>query len=396
MKYRIIFFLLLGIDAAILFFEISHISISYNEAELLYGNFSFLQLLTNTSLKLFGNNDLGLRLSMIILHVSSAVLIYLLSAYYLKSPRNRLWLLFIFILLPGVVSSALIVNHAGLIIFGLLLYVYFEKRFNSYVSNSLLLFYAFIDPGFSYLFLALIIYSLFAKDKLSLIYNIILYSLNIYLYGIHIQGFPSGHFLDTLGVYSAIFTPIIFIYLVYVLYRRFLSDEVDKLWYISTTALLVSLLLSFRQRVDIEIFAPYLIVALPLAAQTFASSYRVRLKQHRKGYRLIFVISVVFLLLNTLIVFFNRELYLILDNPKKHFAYDMHIAKDLAKKLHSQKIDCVTSDKKMQLRLKFYGIEKCNKYILEKVPLKSKKRVNVTIGYKDIIIYKANVTKLNN
>ena len=304
--------------------------------------------------------------------------------------------MFVFILLPGVVSAALILNHAGMIIFGLLLYVYLDKKSNNIYINILLLFYAFIDSGFAYLFVGLAIYNLFEKNRILFVYNICLYLVSIYLYGVRIEGFPSGHFLDTLGVYSAIFTPIIFIYLIYILYRRFLSDEVDKLWYISSTALLISLMLSFRQRINLEVFAPYLIIALPLAAQTFATSYRVRLREHRKNYRVIFIVSIIFLLLNTLIVFFNRELYLILDNPKKHFAYNMHVAKELARELQAKNIDCVRTDKKMQLRLKFYGIRQCNKNLLQKVSLTNNLKTNVTISYKNKIIYKANVTKLNN
>ncbi|WP_297443491.1 hypothetical protein [Sulfurimonas sp.] len=333
---------------------------------------------------------------MVVLHLLSDVLIYLLSAYYVKSQRNRLWILFIFILLPGVVSSALIVNHAGVVIFGLLLYVYLDKKLSINYTNILLLIFALIDPGFAYLFLGLVVYSLFEKNKIFFVYNTLLYALNIYIYGFHIQGVPSGHFLDTMGVYSAIFTPIIFIYLVYVLYRKFLSDEIDKLWYISSTVLFISMMLSFRQRIEIEVFAPYLIIALPLAGETFASSYRVRLKEHRKKYRLIFIISVLFLLLNTLIVFFNKELYIFLENPKKHFAYNMHVAKELAKELKSQNIDCVSTNKKMQLRLKFYNIEKCEQFKLKELPLRSKQTTNVTIRYSNKIIYKAHVTKINN
>jgi hypothetical protein len=321
---------------------------------------------------------------------------YLISKKYLKLERNRLWLVFIFIFLPGVVSSALIVNHAGLIIFGLLLYVYLIEKVKSQYINILLFMYAIVDSGFAYLFIGLIIYYLFKKDRMMLLYSIGLYLLNVYIYGINIHGYPSGHFLDTIGIYSAIFTPIIFIYLVYILYRRFLTDDINSLWYIASTALLISLLLSFRQRVDVEVFAPYLIVALPLAAQTFASSYRVRLKEHRRKYRLIFILSIIFLLLNTFIVFFNRELYLFIENPKKHFAYDMHVAKHLSKVLKYRHINCIDTNKKMQLRLRFYGIKKCEQNLLKEIPLLSKEKSNVTISYKNIIIYKAYVTKLNN
>jgi len=395
MKYKIILFLILGIDALVLFFETSHISISSSGASLLYGDFSFLQLLVKTSLNIFGHNDFGLRFIFITMHILSAFLIYLISKRYLKSERNRIWLVLTFVLLPGVVSSAIMVNHAGFIIFGLLLYLYLEEKLPPTLMNILLFFYALVDVGFVYLFLGLALYNLFHKKKADFIYNIGLFFLSSYLYGFDIYGFPRGHFLDTIGVYSAIFNPIIFIYIFYVLYRRYLADKRDKLWYISSTALLFSLLISFRQRVDIEHFAPYLIIALPLAAQTFASSYRVRLKEHRNGYKAIFVVSFVLLILNTLLVFFNKEIYLVLDNPKKNFAYNMHIAKELAQELKDKGYSCVSTDKKMQMRLRFYEIGKCKENRLQEMSLQTKKAADVTIRYKNKVLYRAVVTKLN-
>ena len=395
MKYKLILFLILGIDAFILFFETSHISIASSEASLLYGDFSFLQLLVKASLSIFGHNDFGLRFIFIMMHILSALLMYSISKQYLSSERNRLWLVLTFVLLPGVVSSAIMVNHAGFIIFGLLLYLYLQERVSKLFINILLFVYALIDVGFVYLFLGLAFYYLFNKNKKEFIYNLGLFSLSSYLYGFDIYGFPRGHFLDTIGVYGAIFNPIIFVYIFYVLYRRYLADKRDKLWYIASTALLFSLLISFRQRIDIEHFAPYLIIALPLAAQTFSSSYRVRLKEFRKGYRAIFIVSFILLILNTLLVFFNKELYLILDNPKKNFAYNMHVAKPLAKILHKKNILCVDTNEKMQIRLRFYSIGKCEQNILKSLPLKSKKRPDVTISYKNRTLYKATVTKLN-
>ncbi len=396
MKYRIILFLILGIDALILFFEASHISISSSGADILYGKFSFLQLLVKSSLALFGHNAFGLRFVFIVMHLLSAVLIYLISGRYLTSERNRLWLMLTFVLLPGVISSALMVNHAGPVIFGLLVYLYLEEKCSKLFINLLLFVYALIDMGFVYLFLGLALYALSHKHKKEFAYNITLFFLSSYLYGFDIYGFPRGHFLDTIGIYSAIFTPVIFIYLFYVLYRRYLVDKRDKIWYIASTALLISLLISFRQRINIEHFAPYLIVALPLAAQTFASSYRVRLKEHRRGYRAIFILAFVLLIGNTLVVFFNKELYLVLDNPKKNFAYNVHIAKELAEKLKAKGIHCVTTDEKMQKRLRFYDVKKCTENILKELPYKSKKEESVTISYKNKILYKATVTKLNN
>ncbi len=396
MMLKYVFFLILGVDTFILFLQTSHISISYEEAFLLYGDFSVLSFLTSLSLKLFGQTDFALRLVMILFHLSSAVLMYEISKRYISLERNRLWLLLVFILLPGVVSSAVIVNSAGMIIFGLLLFVYLSEKVSQHYLNILLFLYALSDIGFTYLFLGLAVYYSMHKKKYNFIYVILLYLLTSYLYGFEVTGSPSGHFLDTIGVYSAIFTPIIFIYLFYALYRRYISSEIDMLWYLSSTVLILSLILSFRQRIPLEHFAPYLIIALPLAAQSFISSYRVRLKKYRKGYKLAFILSFIFLISNTLAVFFNKELYAFIPNPKNHFAYEMHVAKELAQILKEKNILCLTTDTKMQKRLKFYGIRKCKNILLAETSLNTKKVTDVTIAYKISVLYKADVTIVNN
>lgn len=396
MKYKIILFIILGLDAFILLFQTTQISISPSETSLLYGNASFLQQLVKLSLTTFGQNDFGLRAIMIFFHLLSAWLLYEISAKYLTQKRNRLWLVAIFVLLPGVISSAVVVSHAGFIIFGLFFYIYLSQKLNGYYINILLLMYALLDGGFVYLFLGLALYYLFQKNKILFFYNIFLMGVSIYIYGLNISGIPSGHFLDTIGVYSAIFSPIVFIYIFYALYRGYLNDESDKIWYISSTVLLFSLLLSFRQRVEIELFAPYLILALPLAAKTFEHSYRVRLKNFRKRYRIIFVLAFIFLIFNTLLVLFNKELYLLIQNPKKHFAYNMHIAKELANSLKSMNIFCVNTNEDMQRRLKFYSIDKCDENILTETDVNSVGPRSVTVSYKDKVLYRANVTKVNN
>ena len=393
--HRYILFSILGIDAIILFSQVSQVSISAAEASILYGDFSFLQLLMKISLYIFGENDFALRFIAILLHILSVILMYLISGRYIAQERNKLWLLLMFILLPGVVSSAIVISSASIIIFGLLFYIYVYDKVSSYILNALLLLYAIIDVGFVYLFLGLAIYYLFQKDKKLFLYNIFLYFLSSFIYGFDASGYPSGHFLDIIGVYSAIFTPIIFIYMFYALYRRYLTNKTDVVWYISSTALIFSLLLSFRQSIPIENFAPYLIIALPLAAQTFIASYRVRLKQHRYRYKAAFIIAFVFLLFNTFVVFFNKDLYLIIENPKKHFAYDMHIAKELAQKLKNENYSCVVTYLDMQKRLRFYNIGYCEQNRLTELPLESSNRGDVTISYKNKILYKANVTNLN-
>ncbi|MFA6197099.1 MAG: hypothetical protein WC656_10705 [Sulfurimonas sp.] len=395
MMTKFLLFFIIGLDAFILILQTSTISISYHEASLLYGDFSFLQLITQASLYYFGQNDLALRLPMILLHMLSVLLIYTISKKYLKDDRNRIWLVLLFILLPGVLSSAILVDSAGLIIFGLLLFVYIYENYSKKHAYILLSLLSVIDGGFVYLFLSLIFFALYNKDKIFFIFNTVAFLLSMFLYGIRTDGLPEGYLLDAIGLYSAVFTPIIFIYIFYILYRRYLTKEIDLLWFISAIVFGFSLLLSFRQSIHIEHFAPYVILALPLAAQTFYSSYRVRLKMFRGKYKTIFAVSLIFLLINSFVVFFNKELYLFIENPKKHFAYKMHVAKELASELKKRDVSCVHMDNDMTKRLKFYGVDKCDMFDVIEYDIHNIEKDNVTISYKNRPIYSASVTKIN-
>jgi hypothetical protein len=395
MNVRYILFLILGLDALTLVLQSGELSISYYEALLVSGDFSFLQLLIKSSIFIFGQNDYALRLPMIVLHLSSAILLFKISKNYLKLERNRIWLLLIFILLPGVMSSAIIVNSAGLILFALLLFVYVYENHSIKTTYILLFCYMLIEGSFAILFVALALFSLYKKERNNFLFSTALFFGSLLLYGIDTHGSPKGYFIDSIGIYAAIFSPIIFIYLVYVLYRRYLTKDLDILWFIATVALVFSLLLSFRQRITIEYFAPYLILALPLVAQTFEHSYRVRLDLFRKKYRWVFIISLALLFVNSSVMFFNKYLYQIIKEPKKHFSYNMHIAKELSKELKSRDIYCVNTDKKMQKRLEFYGVTKCNNLILRENSLNFTKTDDVTISYINRVVYNASVTNLN-
>lgn len=396
MKYKLIFLLLVGLDALNLVYQTSEISISYGESLILYGDFSPLQAIIKISISIFGQNDFGLRFPMILTHILSVILFFNISKHYIENDRYRLWLVLIFILLPGVLSSAIIIDTAGLIIFGLLLFIWLYVNQYKKTYYSLLIFFAFIDNSYIYLFLALSIFSIYIKDRVFFILNISMFLISVFLFGIDAHGSPKGHFLDALGLYAAIFSPIVFLYTVFVIYRKYLTKELDIIWFISSTALIVSLILSFRQSITIEHFAPYLIIALPMVASSFISSYRVRLKQFRQGYKMMFIVSIGLLFINTIIVLFNKELYRVIENPKKHFVYKFHIAKELANELNKKSINCLDTDKQMQKRLYFYGITKCDKYrlIVHKVNIENKS--SVTISYKNRSVYSANVTNINN
>jgi hypothetical protein len=395
MKYIIIFVFILGLDALNLIYQTSQISISYRESLILYGDFSLLQLIVKLSMMVFSQNDFALRLPSIVVHLTSVVLMFSISKYYVKDIGSRLWLVIIFVLLPGVLSSALVVDKAGFIIFGLLLFIWLYLNEHKKSYYALLVFYTLIDNSFTYLFLALSLYSIYKKNKEFFIFNISAFFITIFLYGVDAHGTPAGHFLDALALYAAIFSPIVFIYIVFILYRKYLDNKNDIIWFISITGFLVSIALSFRQDIKIEHFAPYLIVALPLATKQFLNSYRVRLRQFRKTYRVLFQISLVLLILNVVVVVFNKELYRVIDKPRKHFIYNYHVAKELAKELKNRGISCVKTRNRMQKRLHFYGVTKCDNYILETSFKNQENLENVTISYKNRPIYTASVTKIN-
>ncbi len=396
MSKKYILPLLMAIDIAILFFEASLLSVSYNEAHTYFGYHGVVGYLSHLFTSVFGQNDFALRLPMILLHIGSVQLLYLISKEYLKEERERIILVLIYMILPGVISAALLVNMTGFVIFAIFLFVYiFLKHDEGLITYILLGIYLFLDHAFFYLFLGLFFYALYKKRSFLAVYSFILMSANLYLFGTDIGGYPTGHFLDALAVYSAIFSPLVFVYIVYVLYRRFLTGKIDLLWFLATTALLVSLLLSLRQRVHLEYYAPYLLLALPLAGQTFVASYKVRLPRFRRGYKLLFNLALFFLSVNFILVLANRYLYIVLDKPKKHFAYDNNIAKELASNLKNSGVICVRTDYKMQLRLRFYGIDECDRYKLSFVAEENENSKNVTVSYMSKPVYTIYVTKVN-
>lgn len=394
MREKAFLIALLGINLLVLILQIKGLSIGYHEAQILYGDFSPLQFIISSSLHIFGENDYALRIPMILLHLFSTVLLYGISKHFVSRPNDRLWIVLIYVLLPGVTSAALVVDNAGLIITSLFLFVYIYVNYGRYALLLLPLLLV-VDPSIAYLFFAIALYGIYKKEYVYMVSGSVFLVLSLSIVGLHIGGSPESHFLDTLGVYAAIFSPIVFLYLFYVLYRRMMAKEWDLVWMIAMSTFIISLLLSFRQKVEIQTFAPFLLIALPLAAQTFLHTYRIRLREFRRRYQILFYSAFILLIVNVLAVFFNHYLYRFLDNPKHHFSYPMHVVKELSVVLHKENIRCVDAgDKKLQLRLHFYGITHCQDYRLEEAATKNGNKV--TISYINTPIYKTYVTKVNN
>ena len=69
--------------------------------------------------------------------------------------------------------------------------------------------------------------------------------------------------------------------------------------------------------------------------------------------------------INVILTFVNKPLYLILQNPSKHFVYQYHFVKELAEELSNRGVKSVTTDNlELALRLKFYKIGQGDDYFL--------------------------------
>ncbi|TLD80670.1 hypothetical protein LS70_008860 [Helicobacter sp. MIT 11-5569] len=350
-------FVLCCLSLGSLLWLLSTLSISYDEAKEFFNPSSFGGFAGAYSVRLFGQNDFALRLPFLLLHFCNASLMFYLSKGFLKRPSDAIFATLLFCLLPGVNAVALLVSNAGIVIFFTLLLCIFVQKYEK-IPFWLLIVLAFIDASFALLFLALIFYAIARKEtKLILIY-LILFALNMYCFGLEIGGHPKGYFLDTNGHLMLIFSPLLYLYFLYMLYRYFNAKTKPLMWYISLCALMFIWLLSLRQRVQIELFAPFLLLGIPLMVSLYFSGLRVRLPQFRARYRIPFLATFIVLLAVSATLFLSKPLFVFLPQANEHFAYRHFIAKELAQALESKGIKSIKTDAKMQERLKFYGISK--------------------------------------
>ncbi len=385
-KQDLIFYSLLALIVGILMYVSNTLSISYKEALNVFENSSLLTYITKVSLYIFGQNDLALRVPFILFYALSVLLMYKLTKNYFRFEKDRLITICLFMILPGVLSASLLVNSSIIVIFFTLLYIYLFRYKNDY-SYILMVLLLFVDNSFAILYLAMFIYAFKNEDKKTLIFSGTFFILSLILYGFETSGKPKGYFLDTFAIYATVFSPLLFIYFVYTIYRVGIKEEKTLIWYISTTALILSLLLSFRQKIYIEDFAPYVVISLPFMIKHFFHSYRVRLDKFRIKHKIIASMVIFMLLLNASLTVVNKPLYFFLSDPTKHFAYKYHVVKELSFMLKSLNVKQVsTFDEKLQLRLKFYDIEEGTNYLLTDYKIEKENYRILNINYHGINI----------
>lgn len=354
----------LSIFVMILIMVANSLSVSYEESLNILVNKSVLTYITKPFVYIFGHNDIAVRLPFILLYAASVILMYLLTKDYFKKEIDRLINISLFMLLPGIISASLLINSSIVAIFCTLLYLYYYKTYKKH-NYYLLFLFLFVDNSFAILFLALFFYALNKKENRLLVISLVLFGLSMTIYGFDAGGKPRSYFFDTFGTYASIFSPLLFVYFFYSMYRVGLKGNRSIFWYISVTALAFSFLLSFRQRVPIEDFAPYVVITVPIMVKLFLHTLRIRLPEFRTKTYSIAKLTLFIMLINIVTLLYSKPIYLVLDNPKRHFAYDYHFAKEISNILKENGIDNVlTLNYELKKRLEFYGIKEGDDYIL--------------------------------
>lgn len=353
--------LLFIVSFGFLLFAISNLSISFYEADILYNQKNLASLIANLSCKIFGYNDFALRIPFIFIHFANVILLYKLAKTMLKRKFDRILSVILYMCLPGVLTSAIVLNPAGLVIFFTLLILYFEANGDKTALFITLLISVFVDSSFYIFYLCLFFYALNRHKKELLLISFLLFVCCIMFYEINTSGKPRGYFLDTLGIYAAAFSPILLLFFIYTIYRIWIKDSKNLLWFVVTGTFCLSMLFSLRQRLRLDEILPFCVISAPLIVRVFLNSYRIRLPQFRKAHKISAVIAILFLLLSANLIIFNQIFYPILfkDKPQKHFIFKYDIIKDLSLELKKQGIYAINCQNyETQLRLKFYGIEK--------------------------------------
>lgn len=269
--------------------------------------FPILKKLIGVTIPIFAEQFkiLGVRLYPLLFSIGSYLLFLSIIKKRFHREREVFYIGSLFLLLPGTIISTLIVNKGAVLLFLTFLIFKFYLEGYRFLTITLLLLYPLVDRAMLTLLTGFLVYALWQKNwRLGLVTTIGLAE-NLYFYPLHIGGIPRNHFTTLLLTYSAIYSPLPFFYFLYTLYRTTLNNRKGIIYFITASAFILSLLLSFRQRIQIDDYAPFTLPFIVYLIQQFLTSYRVRLKPFRQGYRWLFIGMFCSILFTDLMLFLN-------------------------------------------------------------------------------------------
>lgn len=304
---------------------------------------------------------IGLRIFSLFFGFLSIGLFYVLSRRHFMKDRNVYLSTLIFMFLPGILTATTMANVAILVLPIVLLFVLFHEKGYIYLLLPLMLVLFFVHDAAIIFFVAVLFYAVVYREKKLAIFSLAFLIASLYLSkGIEIGGVPSGHFVEVFGLYATVFSPLLFIYFFYAMYRILLREKKGLIWYISFTALAFSLLLSIRQKVHITDFAPYVMIAVVLMLKLFNNTIAVRLPEFQKRYKRGFIVVISFLALSVFLIVGHKLLYMLLNDPRKHFVHRIYKPYLLANELKSEGIECYDgAHGRERYQLRYYDILPC-------------------------------------
>ncbi len=356
------FFIALLFYTIAVFYLATTTPISPHEANIFYNSHDIVATFMHWGSSLLPG-FIGLRIFFMLIGFLSIALFHELSRRYFSKVEDRYLSTFIFMVLPGILTGITLANVSILVLPLVLLFVLlYEKRSFLFLPFIMLALF-FIHEASIIFFCALLFYGIIHKDKkLSILSAAFLIAFVYLAKGIEIGGRPSGHFVEIFGLYATLFSPLLFLYFFYAMYRILLREKKTLLWYISFTALAASLLLSIRQRVYITDFAPYVMISVVLMLDVLNNSIRVRLPQFQKRYKTGFYVVMISLAFTVSLIVFHKGLFYLISDPKRHFAYRIYKPYHLAKALKAKGITCYDgAHGRERYQLQYYGILPCSK-----------------------------------
>ena len=315
------------------------------------------------------SNTLDFRLPFLLFGVLNLLLFLVMSHFYLKEQELSYLATTIFALLPGIIASAVIANIAVVVISLVLGFIIAYHKKWIVVQYLLMVLLLFIHDASVIFFIAVAIYAAFRRDMKLFYVTIFLAAMALFYFnGLDLGGKPKGRFLELFGLYAALFSPFIFFYFFFALYRIWIQEKKDLLWYIAFSSFIISILLSIRQQVIMTDFAPYVIVAVVLMIVVYNRILNIRLPMFQRGYRLGYKIVLTSLILSSLIVIFHKAFFYFMPDKSKHFAYSFYYPYWITLELAEIGQNCYTTkNQKMQYQLKYYGVNSCNESDVSKI-----------------------------
>ncbi|WP_292664323.1 hypothetical protein [Nitratifractor sp.] len=301
---------------------------------------------------------LGLRLFPYLLGLINAGLYWSIVRDYFTREEDARFAFFLYLLLPGVIASGILLNEATYAFTMVLLFLWAYRR-RIFWLQGLALAILLPSPTATFALYGMIALYGYRKGERVLLWLGLLFLLGSLLLGSYdFRGRPQGHFLELLGVYAALFSPFYFIYYFYALYRVSLEGPRDLHWYIASGALILSILLSIRQQILIVDFSPYLLAGAMIPVAVYLRSLRVRIRPFQRTYRAAASFVIFTMILSALLLFLHRPIYRLLGSPHWFFASALYEPYDLATRLQKGgEVYTLSNLKKKERKvLRFYGI----------------------------------------